>query len=188
VENPTSFNTTALLRAWAGGDEAALSSLVPRVRRELRRLAGHFLKNERQGNTLQATDLVQEVFLRLVAAGDVDCQHRAHFFAVSATMMRRILLDRARRRLSAKRGAKPVIVDIEKATAVSLKRSAELIALDDALTALAAIDPRKAQIVELRFFAGFGVNETAEILGVSAETVMRDWKLARAWLSVELGK
>jgi RNA polymerase sigma factor (TIGR02999 family) len=178
--------TTQLLRAWAGGDERALTKLVPRVHCELHRLAGRILRNERSGSTLQATDLVQEVYLRLVDINQLDWQHRAHFFAVSATMMRRILLDRARRRSAAKRGRKPEVVDLEKAVDLSSKRSWELIALDDALNALAEIDPRKARIVELRFFAGLEVKETAEVVGVSPETVMREWKLARAWLSMQL--
>jgi RNA polymerase sigma-70 factor, ECF subfamily len=181
-------DTTQLLRAWAGGDERALTELVPRVQFELRRLAGHFLLNERSGATLQATDLVQEVYLRLVDINRLDWQHRAHFFAVSATMMRRILLDRARRRSAAKRGRKPEVVDLEKAADLSANQSQELIALDDALNALADIDPRKARIVELRFFAGLEVRETAEVIGVSPETVIRDWKLARAWLLQELNR
>jgi len=172
--------TTELLRAWAGGDEGALTELVPRVHHELCRLAGHFLQNERPGMSLQAVDLVQEVYLRLVDVDQMDWHHRAHFFAVSATMMRRILLDRARRRSAAKRGRVPGVVDLEKAADLSSQRSRELIALDEALTALAEIDPRKARIVELRFFAGLDVKETAEVVGVSPETVMRDWKLARA--------
>jgi RNA polymerase sigma-70 factor (ECF subfamily) len=178
--------TTQLLRAWAGGDKQALAALVPRVQLELRRLAGHFLQNERSGSTLQATDLVQEVYLRLVDITQLDWQHRAHFFAVSATMMRRILLDRARRRSAAKRGGIPEVVDLEKAADLSSGHTEELIALDDALNALAAVDPRKARTVELRFFAGLEVKEIAEVLGVSPETVMRDWKLARAWLLTEL--
>ena len=178
--------TTNLLRAWSEGDEEALSALVPRVHRELRRLAGHFLQKERAGLSLQATDLVQEVYLRLVNASELDWQHRAHFFAVSATMMRRILLDRARRRCAAKREWKPEEADLAKAVDMCSKRSHELVALDDALTELAKVDPRKARIVELRFFGGLEVKETAEVVGVSPETVMRDWKLARAWLLWEL--
>src|SRR5580692_574332 len=185
AESPQA-ETTNLLRAWAEGDEEALNALVPRVHRELRRLAGHFLQKERAGLSLQATDLVQEVYLRLVDVHQLDWQHRAHFFAVSATMMRRILLDRARRRGAAKRGRRLAAVDIDKAVDLSAKRSQELIALDDALNALAEIDPRKARIVELRFFAGLEVKETAEVVGVSPETVMRDWKLAKAWLLKEL--
>jgi RNA polymerase sigma factor (TIGR02999 family) len=178
--------TTQLLRAWAGGDKQALTELVPRVYIELRRLAGHFLQDERAGSTLQATDLVQELYLRLVDINQLDWHHRAHFFAVSAKLMRRILLDRARRRCAAKRGSRPPMVDLEKAVDLSSKRSQALIALDDALNALADIDPRKARIVELRFFGGLEVKETAEAIGISPETVMRDWKLARAWLLVEL--
>lgn len=177
--------TTGLLRAWARGDEQALARLVPRVHRELRRLAGSFMQREISGLSLDATDLVQEVYLRLVDVSQLDWQHRAHFFAVSATMMRRILLDRARRRCAAKRGGRQE-ADLEKAADVSSKRSRELIALDDALITLAELDPRKARIVELRFFGGLEVKETAEVVGVSAETVMRDWKLARAWLLREL--
>ena len=185
AESPRA-ETTNLLRAWAEGDEEALNALVPRVHRELRRLAGHFLQKERAGLSLQATDLVQEVYVRLVNASKLDWQHRAHFFAVSATMMRRILLDRARRRSAAKRGRMAEAVDLEKAVDLSSKWSRELIALDEALDALAEVDPRKARIVELRFFAGLDVKETAEVVGVSPETVMRDWKLARAWLLGEL--
>lgn len=158
---------------------------MPRVHRELRRLAGSFMQKENSGLSLQATDLVQEVYLRLVDANQLDWQHRAHFFAVSATMMRRILLDRARRRCAAKRGGKQE-ADIDKAIDLSSKRSQELIALDDALTTLAQVDPRKARIVELRFFGGLEVKDTAEVVGVSPETVMRDWKLARVWLLREL--
>ena len=182
----TPAETTQLLRAWAGGDEQALTELVPRVHGELRRLAGRFIQNERAGSTLQATDLVQECYLRLVDIDQLDWLHRAHFFAVAATLMRRILVDRARRRCAAKRGLRPAAVDLEKAADLSSKRSDELIALDDALCALAEVSPRKARIVELRFFGGLEVKETAEAIGISPETVMRDWKLARAWLLLEL--
>jgi RNA polymerase sigma factor (TIGR02999 family) len=179
-------DTTQLLRAWAGGDPEALKQLTPRVYRELRRMAGHFLQNERPGYTLQSVELVHEVYLRLVDVNRVDWQHRAHFFAVSATLMRRILLDRARKRSAAKRGSKPEHMDLDAALDVSSGRARELIALDDALSILAQVDPRKAQIVELRFFGGLSVEETAEVVGVSSDTVMRDWKLARAWLMTEL--
>jgi RNA polymerase sigma factor (TIGR02999 family) len=180
--------TTQLLRAWAGGDQQALSALVPRVYRELRRLAGRCLRNERPGQTLQVTDLVHEAYLHLADASQLDWQHRSHFFAVSATLMRRILVDRARRRTAAKRGGRDAGIDIEQALDLSTRRSAQLIALDDALNTLAAVDPRKARIIELRFFAGLEVKETSAVVGVSAETVMRDWKLAKAWLSKELSK
>jgi RNA polymerase sigma factor (TIGR02999 family) len=186
MREPLQLETTQLLRAWASGDRQALTILVPRVHHELCRLAGHLLQNERPGLSLQAADLVQEVYLRLVDIDQLDWQHRARFFAVSATMMRRILLDRARRRSAAKRGRMPEAIDLEKAVDLSLKSSRELIALDEALNTLAEIDPRKARIVELRFFAGLDVKETAEVVGISPETVMRDWKLARAWLLGEL--
>jgi RNA polymerase sigma factor (TIGR02999 family) len=183
---PSVSETTQLLRAWAGGDQQALSALVPRVYRELRRLAGRCLQNERPGQTLQVTDLVHEAYLHLADASRLDWQHRCHFFAVSATLMRRILVDRARRRTAAKRGGRTVGVDVERALDVSTRRSAEIVALDDALNTLAEVDPRKARIIELRFFAGLEVKETAAVVGVSAETVMRDWKLAKAWLLKEL--
>ena len=181
-------DTTQLLQAWAGGDERALEELVPRVYRELRRLAGKLLKNERKGETLQATDLVHEVYVRLMEAARMDCRHRAHFFAVSASLMRRILVDRARRRSAAKRGGRKTVVNLDERLELSSARSRELIALDDALSTLSAIDARRARIVELRFFGGLDVKETAEIVGLSPETVMRDWKLARAWLLAELSQ
>lgn len=183
---PSISETTQLLRAWAGGDEQALSALVPRVYRELRRLAGRCLRNELPGQSFQVTDLVHEAYLHLADASQLDWQHRSHFFAVSATLMRRILVDRARRRTAAKRGGRVAGFDIERALDLSTRRSAELVALDDALNTLGAVDPRKARIVELRFFAGLEVKETAAVVGVSPETVMRDWKLAKAWLLKEL--
>jgi RNA polymerase sigma-70 factor, ECF subfamily len=180
--------TTRLLRAWAAGDEQALTDLVPRVYRELRRLAGRCLRNERSDQTLQVTDLVHEAYLHLANVSQLDWQHRSHFFAVSAGLMRRILVDRARRRTAVKRGGGVPQIDIEQALDVSVKRSAEIVALDDALDTLAAFDPRKARIVELRFFAGLEVKETAAVVGVSEETVLRDWRLAKAWLLKELTK
>jgi RNA polymerase sigma factor (TIGR02999 family) len=186
MADPPNTDTTQLLRAWAGGDPEALKQLTPRVYLELRRMAGHFLQNERPGCTLQSVDLVHEVYLRLIDINQVDWQHRAHFFAVSATLMRRILLDRARKRSAAKRGGKQEPLDLDAALEVICQRGRELIALDDALNTLAKVDPRKAQIVELRFFGGLSVEETAEVVKVSCDTVMRDWKLARAWLLTEL--
>ncbi len=179
-------DTTQLLRAWANGDKRALTQLVPRVELELRRLAGHYLQNERPGATLQATDLVQELYVKLMDIRQLDWQHRAHFFAISATMMRRILVDRARRNAAAKRGKKPVIIDLQNAVEISAARSEVLVALDEALLALAEFDPRKARVVELRFFGGLEVRETAAIVGVSPETVTRDWRLARSWLMKEM--
>jgi RNA polymerase sigma factor (TIGR02999 family) len=188
MAEPPITDTTQLLRAWASGDAEALKQLTPRVYQELRRMARHFLQNERSGCTLQSVDLVHEVYLRLVDVNQVDWQHRAHFLAVSATLMRRILLDRARRRSAAKRGGKQQLVDLDAALDVSSGRARELIMLDDALNTLAQVDPRKAQIVELRFFGGLSVEETAEVVRVSCDTVMRDWKLAKAWLLTELSR
>ena len=185
AEDPSS-ETTQLLRAWANGDPAALEQLIPRVYQELRRIAGHFMQNERPGRTLQTTALVHEAYLRLIDVTNVDWQHRAHFFAVSATMMRRILLDRARRREAGKRGGKAPRVNLDDIPDVGTGRARELIALDDALNALAEVDPRKARVIELRFFGGLSVEETAEVLKVSPDTVLRDWRLARAWLLYEL--
>jgi RNA polymerase sigma-70 factor, ECF subfamily len=188
MTDPSRADTTELLRAWAGGDSQALQQLTPRVYRELRRMAGRLLQNERPGHTLQSVDLVHEVYLRLVKAKEVDWQHRAHFFAVSATLMRRILLDRARRRGAAKRGGKGQPLDLEKTVDLAQSQARELVALDDALDALAEVDRRKARIVELRFFVGLSVKETAEVVKVSSDTVMRDWKMARAWLLTELSQ
>jgi RNA polymerase sigma factor (TIGR02999 family) len=179
-------DTTQLLRAWANGNSDALEELTPRVYRELRRVAARLLQNERPGFSLQSTDLVHEVYLRLVNARELEWQHRAHFFAVSATLMRRILLDRARRRAAAKRGGKAEPLDLTRTLDVAQTKARQLVALDDALNALAEVDPRKSRIVELRFFGGLSVKETAEVVKVSSDTVMRDWKMARAWLLTEL--
>jgi RNA polymerase sigma-70 factor, ECF subfamily len=179
-------DTTQLLRAWASGNSEALQELTPRVYRELRRVAAHLLQNERPGFSLQSTDLVHEVYLRLVNARELEWQHRAHFFAVSATLMRRILLDRARRRAAAKRGGKVEPLDLTRTLDIGQTKARQLVALDDALNALAEVDPRKSRIVELRFFGGLSVKETAEVVKVSSDTVMRDWKMARAWLLTEL--
>lgn len=180
--------TTLLLRAWAGGDRDALERLTPRVYRTLRRIAGHHLKNERPGDTLQATALVHEAYLELIDITNVDWQHRAHFFAVSAQIMRHILLDRARRRVAAKRGGDAERIDLDELPDLSGDRARELIALEDALNALAAIDARKVRVVELRFFGGLSVEESAAVLQVSPETVMRDWKFARSWLQAEMSR
>jgi len=149
-------------------------------------MAAHFMRKERPGHTLQSTELVHEVYLRLVDANQVNWQGRAHFFAVAATLMRRILVDQARRRSAGKRGAKSQMVDLDNALDVYAIRARELIALDDALNTLTQVDPRRAHIVELRFFGGLSVEETAEVVKLSSDTVTRDWKLARAWLLTEL--
>ena len=174
---------TRLLRAWAGGDQDALDQLTPHVYQEL---AGRFMQNEPQGQSVQATALVHEAYLKLIDVQNVDWQHRAHFFAAAAQIMRRILLDRARSRVAAKRGGNAARINLDEVPDVSTERAGELIALDDALRALAGIDPRKARVVELRFFGGLTVEETAAILKVSPDTVMRDWIMARAWLLSEL--
>jgi RNA polymerase sigma factor (TIGR02999 family) len=180
--------TTQLLRAWAEGDQNALERLTPHVYRTLRRIAGHHLKNERPGNSLQATALVHEAYLELIDITNVDWQHRAHFYAVSAKIMRHILLDHVRRRVAAKRGGHAERVDLDELPNLSGDRAKELIALEDALNALEAIDPRKARVVELRFYGGLSVEEAAAVLEISRETVMRDWKFARAWLQAELSR
>jgi RNA polymerase sigma-70 factor, ECF subfamily len=180
--------TTQLLRAWAEGDRGALEQLTPRVYRTLRRIAGYQLKNERAGDSMQATALVHEAYLELIDVTNVGWQHRAHFFAVSAQIMRHILLDRARRRVASKRGGSAQRVSLDELPDLGNGRARELIALDDALNALAANDSRKARVVELRFFGGLSVEETAAVLEVSPETVMRDWKFARSWLHAELSR
>lgn len=178
--------TTELLRSWARGDQAALDRLTPHVYRELRRIAGHYMQNEGPARTIQATALVHEAYLRLVDVTGVDWQHRAQFFAVSARIMRNILLDNARARAAAKRGGHQARVDLGEIPDVAKRRGRELIELDDALTALAAVDPRRAQVIELRFFGGLSVDETAAVMKLSAETVMRDARVAQAWLKREL--
>jgi RNA polymerase sigma-70 factor, ECF subfamily len=178
--------TTQLLRAWADGDEQALEALRPRVYRELRRPAARCLRNERPEQTLQVSDLVHEAYVHFADLSRLDWQHRNHFFAVSATLMRRILVDRTRKRMAAKRGERVQGIDLEPALDVSSRRPAEIVALDDALNELARLAPRKARIVELRFFGDLEIKETAEIVGVSPDTVMRDWRLAKAWLLKEL--
>jgi RNA polymerase sigma factor (TIGR02999 family) len=186
VTDEQTSETTLLLRAWAGGDHEALEKLTPHVYRTLRRIAGRYMRDERKENTLQATALVHEAYLELVDITNVDWQHRAHFFAISAQIMRNILLDRARRRLAAKRGGDADRVNLDELPDIGMGRARELIALDDALNALANVDSRKARVVEMRFFGGLSVDETAEVLAVSPETVMRDWKFARSWLQAQI--
>jgi RNA polymerase sigma factor (TIGR02999 family) len=176
---------TELLLAWGEGDKDAFHKLTPLVYAELHRLAHHYMAGERTGHTLQSTALVNEAYLRLVQTSRVQWQSRAHFFAVSAQLMRRILVDFARSRQYAKRGGKAPVVSLDDVP-LAIEGCAELVALDDALNALAALDQRKCQVVELRFFGGLSVEETAEVLRVSVETVMRDWRLAKVWLRREL--
>jgi len=177
-----------LLVAWGAGDQAALDRLIPLVHRELRRLAGRYRAGERPGHTLQASALVNEAYLRLFEIKKIGWQNRAHFFAMSGRLMRRILVDHARARRNLKRGGGAQPVSLDEALTVCGEKRQDLIALDDALTALAAIDARKSDIVEMRFFGGLTVAETAEALHVSPETVMRDWKMAKVWLLRELDR
>jgi RNA polymerase sigma factor (TIGR02999 family) len=176
---------TELLLAWGGGDESAFDQLVPLIHAELHRLARRHMRGERKHHTLQTTALVNEAFLRLINLKRVRWQDRAHFFALSARLMRRVLVDHARSRQFLKRGGGAATTPFDDAS-LSVERSVDFVALDDALEALATIDPRKAKVVEMRFFAGFSVQETAAALHVSPETVMRDWGVAKAWLHREL--
>ena len=183
--SPT-HEVTQLLKAWTAGDQKALEKLTPLVYAQLHRVAQHYMAGQRPGHTLQTTALVNEVYLRLVDCGRVNWQDRAHFFAVSAQLMRRILIDFARSRGYRKRGGGLPQLSLEEAPSVCNEPDANIIALDDALKALAEVDARKSRVVELRFFGGLSIEETASVLGVSVETVGRDWKLAKMWLLHEL--
>jgi RNA polymerase sigma factor (TIGR02999 family) len=176
---------TALLRAWSDGDQRALGELTPVVYAELRRLAGRYMRRERPGHSLQATALVNEAYLRLVDYTRMQFQNRAHFFAVSAQLMRRILVEHARRH-NLKRGRGVRHVTLDEAVVVAADPGVDLVALDDALNALARVDPRKVKVVEMRFFGGLSVDETAAVLKVSPVTVRRDWSSAKVWLHREL--
>jgi len=179
---------TQLLLAWGKGDQAALEELMPLVYDELRKVAARFLRRQRPGHTLQTTALVNEAYLRLIDSNRVQWQNRAHFFAVSATLMRRILVDFARERQNLKRGGAAELVPLDEALVVAPERGADLLALDEALNRLAALNPRQAQVVELRYFGGLSEEEAAEALKVSLRTVQRDWNLARLWLYRELSQ
>ena len=177
---------TAILLKWREGDESALDQLVPIVHNELRRIARRCMAGERAGHSLQATALVNEAYLRLIDVQHVDWQNRAHFLAMSARLMRRILVDYARSKGYQKRGGGAMKVTFDEGLPVAVEPALDLVALDDALKALATVDERKGRVIELRFFGGLSVEETANVLAVSPETVMRDWKLAKAWLMREL--
>src|SRR5262245_36368315 len=180
---------TQLLLAWRQGEQVALEELIPLVHKELRRLAHRYMSGERDGHTLQTTALVNEAYLRLVDSSQVQWQNRAHFLAIAAQLMRRVLVDFARTRNYQKRGGEILKVEFDEAWMGSTGRGSELVvALDDALEALAKVDPRKSQVVEMRFFGGLSAKETAEVLNVSEDTVLRDWKLAKTWLLRELKK
>ena len=183
-----SQNITKLLVDWRNGDQEALDQLMPLVYEELRRMANHYMRNERKGHTLQTSALVNEAYLRLVDHENIDWQNRSHFFGLAAQAMRRILVDHARSRNYQKRGGNAERVSLDEAANFAEERATELIALDEALQELAKLDPRKSRIVEMRYFGGLTGEETAEALGISTATVARDWETAKAWLLRELSR
>ena len=184
----TPREVTQLLHAWRDGDESALDRLMPMVYDELRRMARRFMRNERKGHTLQTSALINEAYLRLVEREGIDWQNRAHFFGVAAQAMRRVLVDYARARNYQKRAGNAQQVSLDEAVNIAEERAAEIVALDDALESLARFDQRKCRVVELRYFGGLSVEETAEVLGVSVPTVMRDWSTAKVWLMREINQ
>jgi len=184
----TTEQVTQLLIDWSNGDKAAVDKLIPLVYDELRRLARYYMRRERAGATLQTTALVNEAYMRLVDQKNVQWQNRAHFFAIAAQLMRRILIDRARKRYNSKRGGDVRKVSLDQAAIVSTGRSSDLVALDEALTDLEAIDQRKSKVVELRFFGGLNIEETAEVMSISPATVQREWSMAKAWLYREISQ
>jgi len=179
---PSPQQVTQLLVAYSAGDRAALDELMPLVYEELRQMAHHYISRERPGHTLQTSALINEAYIRLVDQKNIQWQDRAHFFGIAARLMRQVLVDYARKRSYAKRGGDARRMPLEEVMIVSEERAADVVALDDALKSLAEIDPRQSQIVELRFFGGLSIEETAEVLAVSPGTIMRDWTLAKAWL------
>ena len=188
VSEPSPQNVTKLLVQWSKGDQGALEALVPQVYEELRRLARYYLRQEKQNHTLSSTALVHEAYLRLVSQKEVTWQSRAHFFGVASQMMRRILVDHARRHAYAKRGGGALTLALEEAVGTPQRREIDLVALDDALDTLAKLDERQSRMVELRFFGGLSIEETSEVLGISAPTVKREWASARAWLFREISR
>ena len=182
MPTPASHEVTQLLLAWSGGDPTALERLIPLVYDELHRLAQHYMRSERTGHALQTTALVNEVYLRLIDASQVEWQSRAHFFAISARLMRQILVDFARKHRYQKRGGGAHEVSLDEALVIGHEQDEDLVALDEALSALAKMDVRKSQVVEMRFFGGLTEEEIAAALNVSPETVRRDWRLAKSWL------
>lgn len=184
---PSPQNVTKMLRDWRNGDQEALEKLIPVVYDELRRQAAGYLRRERTGHTLQTTALIHEAYLRLINQQNIEWQNRAHFYAIAARLMRQILVDHARNRQAAKRGGSDIRVPLEEAVAISSGENVDLVALDEALTRLAKIDSQQSRIVELRYFSGLSVEETAEVVGVSSRTVRRDWNVAKAWLRQQIG-
>ena len=185
--NEPSIDVTQLLKQLSNGNQDVLAELIPQVYDELRRLAAYHLRQERSNHTLQATALVHEAYLRLVDQRHVDWKNRSHFFGVAAHLMRRILLMHARQHHAAKRGGSAQKISLDEAVIFTRERSAELLALNELLIRLAELDPQQARIVELRFFGGLSVEETADLLGISTATVKRDWAMAKAWLAREMG-
>jgi len=184
---PAPNEITQLLKDWSGGDQTALDKLMPLVYEELHQLAHQYMRREQAGHMLQTTALINEAYLRLVDQPQIRWENRTHFFGIAARLMRRILVDEARKRNSAKRGGKAIQVSLVDGATVAQEQAANVVALDDALKSLEAIDLRQSEIVELRFFGGLSIEETAEVLKVSPGTVMRDWTFARAWLRNEMG-
>jgi RNA polymerase sigma-70 factor (ECF subfamily) len=187
IEDTSPAEVTLLLKAWRAGDEGALDRLTPLVYSELKRQARHCLRGEGKRDQMETASLVNDVFLRLVNSSDISWNDRVHFFAVSARMMRRVLVDAARARRAVKRGALPIVINLDNAPLLAASKAREVVALDDALTALGEFDSRKASVIELRFFGGLTVDETAAALGISSKSVVRDWKLAKAWIQREMG-
>jgi RNA polymerase sigma factor (TIGR02999 family) len=183
---PEVSETTQLLLDWAHGNQAALDALTPRIYKELRRMAAGLTKRERTGHTLEATALVHEVYIKLIDVRQVDWKGRAHFFAACAQIMRRLLVDAARKRSANKHGGGLARFNVDDVLTLSHSKDSRLVALDDALIQLQEVDPRRARIVELRYFGGLSVEETAAAIGVSVETVTRDWRLARGWLLTQI--
>jgi RNA polymerase sigma factor (TIGR02999 family) len=188
VAHEAQSQVTKLLRVWRGGDRAALDALLPLVYDELRRVAHHHLKNERPEHTLQSAALVNEAYFRLVGQDPPELENRAHFFAVAAQLMRQILVDYARRHRASKRGGGACTLTLDDAVALPQSKNVDVVALDDALNALAEVDPRQSRVVELRFFAGLSLEETSKAMGIATATVQRDWTAARAWLHREISR
>jgi len=188
VEQPSGNEITQLLQGWRDGDRGALDTLLPLVYRELRRLAHFHLRNERPHHTLQSAALVHEAYCRMVGQDPPELENRTHFFAVAAQLMRQVLVDYARRHRAAKRGGSVCKVSLEDATILPRQKDADVVAVDDALKALAKIDPRQSRIVELRFFAGLSLEEISAAMGIAPATVQRDWTAARAWLHREMSR
>ncbi len=182
MTKPSPKDVTVLLREWRSGDKHALDKLMPLVYDEMRRIAHRYMQNEREGHTLQTTALINEAYVRLVGRQKIEWQNRAHFYAVTAQVMRQVLIDHARRLHMAKRGGSAQRVTLDEAVTMSVERAEELLALDEALVELARLDPRKGRVVELRYFGGLSMEDSADVLGISLMTVRRDWRAAKAWL------